>query len=195
MLTLKPLSPAELDDFYPLLQEHFPPSELKKLPHFHQLIDEGVYEMWKLTEEDTVRGLALFILSPGARYAFLDYLMMIDKGRGYGTACLEELKKIYPQGILLETEALLEELPPETLALRKRRQAFYTRSGWRPHPFRNRIWGEVFLLHLWAPEQPEQGAEVCAHEMYLAYKVQNPSEARFNANVFIQGYCKEEDLP
>ena len=69
MLTLKPLSPAELDDFYPLLQAHFPPSEIKKLPHFHQLIDAGVYEMWKLVEEDTVRGLALFVMAPGARYA------------------------------------------------------------------------------------------------------------------------------
>jgi len=194
MLTLKPLSPAELDDFYPLLQAHFPPSEIKKLPHFHQLIDAGVYEMWKLVEEDTVRGLALFVMAPGARYAFLDYLMMIDKGKGYGTACLRALKEIYPQGILLETEAILDSLPPEVQALRRRRQAFYTREGWVPYPFKNKIWGEIFLLHLWAPSLPGEGARVCAQDMYLAYKVQNPDPARLRANVFIEGYCSKEEL-
>lgn len=195
MITLKPLSPAELDDFYPLLQQHFPPSEMKKLPHFHQLIDKGVYEMWKLVEDDQVRGLALMLMGTGCRYAFLDYLMMIEKGRGYGSVCLEELKKIYPQGILLETEALLEGLPEEVLALRKRRQGFYTRAGWVPYPFRNWIFGEVFLLHLWAKELPEDGSRVCAHDMYLAYKEQVPEQERFNANVFIEGYRKEEEMP
>lgn len=195
MTALNRLLPWELDDLYPVLQENFPPTELKKLPHLHSLIDRGVYDMWKLEENGRTVGLALLLRTPGCRYVLLDYLVMLEKGRGYGSLCLKELKKVYPGGIMLEAEALLEGLPEETLHIRRRRLAFYQRAGWTPFPFRNWVFGEVYLIHLWAEELPEDGSKVCARELYLAYREQVPASEKLKANVFVEGYCKEEEMP
>lgn len=188
MISLTPLTLQELDQFYPLLQTHFPPSELKKLSHLHALYDSGVYDMWKLMADGEVKGLALLLHGTGCRYVLLDYLVMIEKDHGYGSACLKALQAQYPEGIMLEAEALLEDLPETVLHTRRRRLDFYRRAGWTAVPFRNRVFGEVYLIHLWAGEFPENAKEVCRRELYLAYRQQVPLAAKFDANVFIEGY-------
>ena len=196
MIALTSLTPEELDTFYPLLQAHFPPSELKKLPHLHSLYDSGVYDMWKLMADDKVKGLALLLHGTGCRYVLLDYLVMIEKDHGYGSACLKALQAQYPEGVMLEAEALLEGLSEEVLHTRRRRLDFYKRAGWTAVPFRNRVFGEVYLIHLWAKDFPENAKEVCRRELYLAYREQVPLVAKFDANVFIEGYNdpKEEEI-
>lgn len=194
MFALQPLTREELAHYYPFLEDTFPKNELKPLKRLYELCDRGIYDMWKLTQDGTVRGLALMLRAKGCRFVLLDYLAMLDKGRGCGSACLALLKEQYPEGILVEAEAVLDGLPPEVQAIRRRRQAFYQRAGFVPCPFENDIFGVVYLVHLWARELPADRDRICARELYLNYQEQLPKKW-LDAHVYVEGFGrKQEDM-
>ncbi|MCD8382979.1 MAG: hypothetical protein LUC30_08750 [Clostridiales bacterium] len=189
---LEPLTPEELTGCFPFLARTFPENELKPLNRLLELYRRGIYDMWKLVGGGAVRGYALLLRREGCRYVLLDYLAMPEKGNGWGTACLELLKTRYPQGILVEAEAPLSDLSAEELALRERRLRFYRRSGFVPCPFDNRIFGVVYLIHLWAPELPEEKSALCARELYRYYQLQLPREM-LEKHVVIEGLCPSKE--
>lgn len=192
MTALKPMTRQELADYYPFLQDTFPPDELKPLDMLHRQLDQGVCDAWLLTENGSPKGLALMLRTGGGPYVLLDYLAMLEKGSGWGSQCLELLKAQYPQGILVEAEAALPELPPETLALRQRRLRFYQRAGFVPCPFKNCIFGVVYLVHLWAKRWPENPARACAQAYYQLYRGQLPPQW-MNAHIYIEGFCPSKE--
>ncbi len=189
---LEPLTPEELTGCFPFLAETFPENELKPLNRLLELYRRGIYDMWKLVDGGTVHGYALLLRGEGCRYVLLDYLAVLDKGRGWGTACLELLQARYPQGILVEAEAPLPDLPEEELVLRQRRLRFYQRSGFVPCPFGNCVFGVVYLIHLWAPVLPEERSALCARELYRYYRMQL-SQQMLEKHVTIQGLCPSKE--
>ncbi|MCD8161679.1 MAG: GNAT family N-acetyltransferase [Clostridiales bacterium] len=183
---LVPLTPADLPRIYRRMEADFPPAELKKPAHLQRLFREGLSEGWLLLADGREVGYAILLRPAGVPYTLLDYLAMEERGAGYGSACLALLKERYPGGILAEVEALEEGLPPETARLRQRRIAFYQRSGFRPCPFPNDIFGVRYLVHLWTarPEEPGE-ARLAALALEECYRRQLPP-AVFRANVRIE---------
>lgn len=192
MTALKPMTRQELADYYPFLTETFPPNELKPLKRFYELWDRGIYDAWLLMDGETPRGLALMLRAADCRFVLLDYLAMLEKGGGWGSQCLELLKAQYPQGILVEAEAILPDLPPEIQAIRQRRQRFYQRAGFVPCPFDNEIFGVVYLVHLWARALPDDRNRLCARELFLNYQEQLPQKW-LDAHVFVEGFRQKEE--
>ncbi|MCD8341288.1 MAG: GNAT family N-acetyltransferase [Clostridiales bacterium] len=184
-MNLTPMTLADLPRVYRLMERDFPPAELKQLAHLQRLFREGLSEGWLLLRGGREVGYAILLRPGEAPYTLLDYLAMEERGAGCGTACLALLKERYPGGLLAEVEAPEAGLPPEVARLRRRRIAFYQRSGFRPCPFPNDIFGVRYLVHLWTP-QPEEPDEACQAALALeeCYRRQLPPE-RFRANVFI----------
>ncbi|MCD7945721.1 MAG: GNAT family N-acetyltransferase [Clostridiales bacterium] len=190
---LESLTPEELAGCFLFLAETFPENEMKPLNRLLELYRRGIYDMWKLVDDGAVHGYALLLRGEGSRYVLLDYLAVLDRGHGWGTVCLALLQARYPQGILVEAEAPLPGLSAEELALRERRIRFYQRSGFVPCPFDNCVFGVVYLIHLWAPELPEDRSTLCARELYRYYQMQLPQQM-LEKYITIQGLCpaKEE---
>lgn len=194
MTALRPMTRRELAEFYPFLQETFPANELKPLKRLYELLDRGIYDAWFLVDGETPRGLAMMLRAHNCRFVLLDYLAMLERGGGWGSQCLELLKEKYPQGILAETEAVLPDLAPEVQRQRQRRQRFYQRAGFVPCPFDNKIFGVVYLVHLWTEDWPEERSRICAQELYRSYEEQLPKKW-LDAHVYVQGFGpKEEEL-
>lgn len=187
MTVLRCMTRQELADWYPFLRETFPPNELKPLKRLYELWDRGIYEPWLLVEGETPRGLALMLRAKGCRYVLLDYLAMVEQGGGWGSRCLALLQAQYPQGILVEAEAVLPQLSAEENALRARRQRFYQRAGFRPCPFANCVFGVVYLVHLWAQDWPEDLSAAGAGELYRNYQEQLPKQW-LDAHVRVEGF-------
>ncbi len=182
---LSPMPPAELSRIYHLMEGDFPPAELKKLPHLQRLFREGLSEGWLLLQGGREVGYAILLRPGSVPYTLLDYLAMEERGAGYGSACLALLKERYPGGLLAEVEAPEEALPPETARFRRRRIAFYPRSGFRPCPIPNDIFGVRYLVHLWTAQPEEPGeARRAALALEECYRRQLPP-AVFRANVHI----------
>lgn len=192
MTALRLMTRRELADYYPFLQDTFPANELKPLKRLFELLDRQIYDPWLLEDGGIPRGIAFMLRAKGCRFVLLDYLAMLEKGGGWGSQCLELLKAKYPQGILVEAEAVLPELPPEENALRLRRQRFYQRAGFIPCPFDNQVFGVVYLVHLWAAQLPEEPSRTCARELYRNYQEQLPKKW-LDAHVSIQGFGPTEE--
>lgn len=192
MTALRPMTRRELADYYPFLQDTFPPNELKPLKRLYELLDRQIYDAWLLEGDGAPRGIALMLRAKDCRFVLLDYLAMLEKGGGWGSQCLRLLQERYPQGILVEAEAELPQLPPEVNALRARRQHFYRRAGFVPCPFDNRVFGVAYLVHLWAQEMPEEPSRTCARELYRNYREQLPKKW-LDAHVYIQGFGPDEE--
>ena len=186
MIRLVNMERAGLSEAYRSMEQEFPHNELKSLRRLRELYDQGLCEPWWLDEDGTHRGYAMMLRVEGCRFVLLDYLAMLDKGSGYGSICLELLKKQYPDGILGEVEAELESLPDEVNRLRRRRQDFYQRAGFVPCPFDNEVFGVVYLIHLWARELPEDKETVCARELYRYYQAQVP-QSWLDKHVYVAG--------
>lgn len=192
MTELRPMTRQELADYYPFLKETFPPDELKPLKRLYELWDRGIYDALMLTDGGTPRGLALMLRARGCTYVLLDYLAMLEKGGGWGSRCLELLKERYPQGILVEAEAVLPGLSPQVTLTRQRRQQFYRRAGFVPCPFENDVFGVVYLVHLWARRLPEELSRVAARELYHNYQEQLPKRL-LDAHVYVEGFSQKEE--
>ena len=74
---------------------------------------------------------------------------------------------------------------PEVNALRRRRLAFYRRSGFVPCPFPNRIFGVEYLIHLWCLSPLEHRERQAAQALDTLYALQFPDQI-YRHNVFIE---------
>lgn len=186
MITLERMSRNELPLAWQSMRREFPDDERKPLSMIQAQYDRGVYDTWWLKKNGERKGYALLLRAEGCPYVLLDYLAMLEKGGGYGSVCLERLKERYPQGILVEAEAVTEGLTPEVRDLRQRRLRFYQRAGFVPCPFQNRVFGVVYLVHLWARELPPDRDALCARAYHQLYQSQLP-QAWLDAHFYVEG--------
>ena len=160
MLHLVPMPLTDLPDAYRSMEREFPDQERKPLPMLRQQYRAGKLDLWWLMEGEVRRGYAILLRCPGEELVLLDYLAMLDKGRGFGTACLGLLQQEYP-GILVEAEAELPGLSPEEIARRERRLRFYERSGFRPCTWQAEVFGVVYQLFGWFAHPQNRFDERC----------------------------------
>ena len=174
MLTLEPMPYDELPDAWHSMKTEFPDNERKPLEMLQKLYRKGVYDIWWLKEDGLRKGYAMMLRAEGCQYALLDYLAMLEKGRGYGSACLEALKERYPDGILVEAEAMEEGLAPDTARQRERRLRFYRSAGFAPCSFAANVFGVIYRVHLWAKELPADWEMLAGRAYYHIYQAHLP---------------------
>lgn len=173
MIGLEPMALEELPEAWASMDVEFPDNERKPLKLLEDQVRQGILDVWWLTEGDCRRGYAM-LLRVGEGMALLDYLAMLDKGRGYGTACLTQLKQRYPQGLLVEAEALEPGLPPQEAALRTRRHQFYQRGGFVACGWKARVYGVVYQVFGWFRQPPADWDLCCQGEYCRLYRAQVP---------------------
>lgn len=110
-------------DAYRLMEESFPPDEIRSFKGQKALLEEPRYHIYAARRPDgSVQGI--MALWQFAEFAFLEHFAVstADRNSGIGTAMLRALKE------LVQTDICLEAEPPET-ELTCRRIGFYERNG------------------------------------------------------------------
>lgn len=125
--------PNALDwlSLYRLYLAAFPASERKPFSMIRRMYRKGRTDVWCVKKDGVFSGLAITI--NGGDIILLDYLAVKEscRGQGIGGAVLARLREIYAgKGLFVEIESTCEEVPD--LAMRRRRKAFYQRSGLQP---------------------------------------------------------------
>lgn len=134
---------ASLEEIEKIYYEHmktdFPPAELKPLNAILNSVKKGWYKMYLAFDEDGIKGYACVadcsnssaIEGEGEKIGFLDYFAIVKpyRGTGVGSEFLAKLKTLGFDCILLETESIESAKNDEEDFIRRRRIAFYKRSG------------------------------------------------------------------
>lgn len=120
-----------------LYREHmtrdFPDSELKPLSMLEDLLARGINSVWGCFYRGELAGYYVLAQEPGSQMILLDYLAVLPerRGTGCGSMVLGFLRQQLPTGsyLLIESELPQAAETPGERLLRKRRVAFYRRSG------------------------------------------------------------------
>ena len=169
-MKLRLLNKTELTALY---REHlvfdFPKFELKPLKGMHNLMDRGSYDPLLVLDGECPVGYALVWLSPDRKGALLEYFGVLRglRNRGIGGAILDLLAERYGQ-IFGEAEAPSSEDPEEN-ALRRRRIAFYERSGFRVLDYDCALFGVHFNCIYRGAETDDRAVEVMHRGVYAEW--------------------------
>lgn len=122
----------EIEDIYNIyMKSDFPPAELKPLEAIQYAVKKEWYKVYMAYDENGIKGYAC-IADCGNKIGFLDYFAIVKeyRGTGVGTEFFRELGKFTNfDCIILETESVESAKNEEEDFVRKRRIAFYKRSG------------------------------------------------------------------
>lgn len=127
----KKASLQEIEEIYNMhMKKDFPPAELKPINAIKYSVENGWYVMYLAYDEEGVKGYAC-VADCGDKIGFLDYFAVVEKYRstGVGTTFLKQLKTLGFDYIILETESVESAKNSREDSIRKRRIAFYKRSG------------------------------------------------------------------
>ena len=148
----------------------FPHAELKPLRAMLRLMDLGRYDPLLVTEGGQTLGYALLWLPEGREGALLEYFGVLRGKRngGLGTKILALLAERYGQ-LFGEAEAPGEDASPEENDLRRRRIAFYERSGFRVLDYLCALFGARFHCLYRGPETDDRKVEALHRSVYAGY--------------------------
>lgn len=122
----------EIEEIYNThMKKDFPPLELKPLNAIKYSVQKGWYVMYIAYDEKGVKGYAC-IADCGEGFGFLDYFAIVNnyRGTGVGTEFFAALRTLCDfECIILETESIESAKSEEEDFTRKRRIAFYKKSG------------------------------------------------------------------
>lgn len=128
----KEASLSEIEEIYIThMKNDFPPAELKPLEAIKYSVSMGWYRMYLAYDEGGVKGYAC-VADCTEGFGFLDYYAIVKdyRGTGVGTEFFRKLKDMTDFScIILETESVESSKNQEEEFIRKRRIAFYERSG------------------------------------------------------------------
>ena len=170
-MELKLLNKEELTVLYQNeMIADFPRSELKPLSAMLRLMDMGRYEPLLVLDGERPVGYALAWLPESREGALLDYFGVLRglRNGGLGTKILALLMERYGQ-VFGEAEA------PEPAAtgpdndLRRRRIAFYERSGFRVLDYECALFGVRFRCLYQGPETDDRKVEALHRGVYAGY--------------------------
>lgn len=165
------LSKEELTALYQNeMTADFPKAELKPLAAMLGLMDMGRYDPLLITEGGQPLGYALLWLPEGREGALLEYLGVLRGKRngGLGTKILALLSERYSQ-LFGEAEAPGPDASPEENDLRRRRIAFYERSGFRVLDYQCALFGVRFHCLYRGPETDDRKVEALHRGVYAGY--------------------------
>lgn len=183
MLALDPMAAEELPLAYESMGREFPDEERKPLSMLQTQYAKGLLDLWWLKEDGVRRGYAMLLKANGEAMVLLDYLAMLDKGQGYGSACLALLQQRYPRGLLVEAEAEEPGLPPEEQTQRARRLRFYRMGDFHPCGWQAEVFGVVYQIFGWFETMPPDWDSRCKEAYGRLYAAQLPPrwlEAHFH---------------
>ena len=152
----------------------FPKSELKPLAAMLRLMDMGCYEPLLVTENGEPVGYALAWLPEDRSGALLEYFGVLRglRNGGLGTKILALLMERYSQ-LFGEAEAPEPVAPcsddPAENDLRRRRIAFYERSGFRVLDYKCALFGVQFNCLYRGPETDDRKVEAMHRGVYAGY--------------------------
>lgn len=165
-IELKRTTDGELSALYrDHMTRDFPPSELKPLEMFRQLIRDGLAAVYLCLSDQQLVGYAALAAEPGGQAVLLDYLAVVpeQRGTGCGTAILQALQTMLKRPILIESEHPEAAQTPEDRQIRTRRIHFYQQAGCRLTGRRVLLFGVDFdLLCLGGPLSPEEAVAAYA---------------------------------
>lgn len=124
---LKILNPKDFEPFYQILQESFPPDELRSRQEHYHLFSCPVYKVYARYEKGQLLGfLTVWDLE---QVAFIEHFAVAApyRNRGLGAQLLEALGAVLGKPLCLEAEL------PET-EIASRRLGFYQRNGFTVNP-------------------------------------------------------------
>lgn len=125
-------SKEEIKEIYnTYMKSDFPPLELKPLQAIEYSVEKGWYKVYIGYDEKGIKGYAC-IADCGDKIGFLDYFAIVKeyRGTGFGTEFFSELGRFTGfDCIVLETESIESAKNEEEDFTRRRRIAFYKRSG------------------------------------------------------------------
>jgi len=147
------------------VKRDFPPSERKPLFVMERLVGEGKYDPLGVYNGEELLAYALLWHDEVRDCVLLDYLAVVEGGRGKGTgsAVLRLLKEHYRdyRGILVEAEAPGMDAGGGENAQRLRRQKFYLRSGFRKLSYQAKLFGVVY--DMFSSGEADTASAVAAH--------------------------------
>lgn len=152
-MEIKNLNREEIGDVYQLhMQADFPAEELKPLSMILDACENGFYRVEGFYQDNQLIAYACIATMPekANHPVLLDYLAVVRSRRdeGWGSQVLDKLNGAYPNGILIECEAVHTATGPDDRANRERRIHFYTKNGARIQPFDVTLFGVRFSFLL-----------------------------------------------
>ncbi len=131
---IRKLELFELKQIYKAYIRHdFPRSERRPFSSMEKMTNEGKYASYGYYGNGGLLAYACFILTEDGKYAVMDYFAVVPnlRGRGTGSAFLQELKEWMPagQGAFIEAESPDTAKTDEEAAIRQRRIHFYLSNG------------------------------------------------------------------
>lgn len=170
-MELQRLTKEELTALYQNeMTADFPKSELKPLAAMLRLMDMGRYDPLLATENGEAVGYAMLWLPQGREGALLEYLGVLRGRRsgGLGTRILALLAARYGQ-LFGEAEVPGPDASQEENGLRRRRIAFYERSGFRVLDYMCALFGVRFHCLYRGPETDDRKVEALHRSVYAEY--------------------------
>lgn len=155
------LTTQELGQLYnERMKEDFPANELKPLPWLIRLTEEGYYEPYGFYRDGTLVAYALFWGAGEEPCVMLDYFAVVprERNRKVGGSLIKAMAELFGKrglSVFLETEAPVTG-DKETDDLRRRRIAFYERSGCRRVGYTCKAFGVPYIVMTFGPEIGEE---------------------------------------
>lgn len=132
------------------MTRQFPRDELKPLSAIEKTVRKGLYEAWGMWDGEELVAYAMLGYSVRGDAVLLDYYGVKPelRHRGYGSAFLQRLAKVYAgwEAILIESENPDHIDDPGEKETAVRRLGFYGRNGCRDTGLRVKLFGVEFNI-------------------------------------------------
>ncbi|NBH72904.1 GNAT family N-acetyltransferase [Clostridiaceae bacterium] len=157
------------------MRRDFPENELKPWAMIARMERQGAYDCLGFYEEGQMAAYAFSVVDRERGYVLLDYLAVREgcRGKGYGSRCLQEMKRFYKnqKGLFLECEDPGSAEDGAEIEMRRRRIRFYENAGCERTQVSARLFGVSFEI-LYLP-LAHRGADV-AEELKKLYQMMLP---------------------
>lgn len=156
------LSREQLIELYEnQMKKDFPACEIKPLYIILKQFDKGLYPAYGLEEAGRIEAYALLALNQEKTAVLLDYLAVLEAGRGkgLGSRMLEYLWEIFQKEnvkeIFIEAEHVEDAANEEERLIRTRRIHFYKKNGLEETSLTPTVFGTRFMVLVMAYERNE----------------------------------------
>ena len=132
------------NDIEPLFISAFPREERPPVDYFFSSFDNNkINNLYGFYDKNDFIGFSSVIIYKDICYIFFLAVEEEYRNQGYGTKILNELKKLYKDYILLLCYEYLDKEHPE-YEIRKKREQFYLKNGFKKNPLITEEFGVVF---------------------------------------------------
>jgi GNAT superfamily N-acetyltransferase len=170
---IRPLEPDEFKSIYVRIKRDFAFGEYAPYRVLKRQLADGRQQGWLFFAGGRAAAYAICAGDTASGVVLISYFAVFDemRGRGMGTAFLEDIKKAYTdaRGIVAEVEKPENAKTAGEKALRERRMAFYRRAGFEPlFGIDYSIWNVPMHLMVFPPGADPEEIGRAVHAVYLS---------------------------